>query len=155
MYLCLQASLLHNSIERETQKRQGDNWAVSQTLQAVLMQFFARRHHGWELAGEKQTKIHAKISTTTSCISHHRWRQIIHARNLYQNTHPSWVSHRIILSLPTKSSPPVRNHLSTANNKCENAWWALNMRAGPDSTSRDQWGSIALLTSYLLPNTWE
>ena len=27
------------------------------------------------------------------------------------------------------------------------------MRAGPDSTSGDQWGSIALLTSYLLPNT--
>ena len=68
MYLCLQASLLHNSMERETQKRQGDNWAVSQTLEAVLMQFLAHWHHGWELGGEKQTKIHAKISTKTSGI---------------------------------------------------------------------------------------
>jgi len=55
-------------MERETQKRQGDNWAVSQTLEAVLMQFLAHWHHGWELGGEKQTKIHAKISTKTSGI---------------------------------------------------------------------------------------
>ena len=64
MYLCLQASLLHNSMERETQKRQGDNWAVSQTLEALLLHVDTMG----ELAGEKQTKIHAKISTKTSGI---------------------------------------------------------------------------------------
>ena len=49
-------------MERKTQKRQGDNWAVSQTLEAVLLHVNTMG----ELAGEKQTKIHAKISTKTS-----------------------------------------------------------------------------------------
>ena len=80
-------------MEREIQKRQGDNWAVSQTLEAVLMKFFAGQ---WcvdtmgELAGEKQTKTHAKISTKTSGTCRHGWElvgQIIHAKNLFQNMH--------------------------------------------------------------------
>ena len=62
MYLCLQALILHNSMERETQKRQGDNRAVSQTLESLLLHVDTMG----ELAGEKQTKIHAKISTKTS-----------------------------------------------------------------------------------------
>ena len=46
-------------MERETQKMRGDNWAVSQTLEALLLHVDTMG----ELAGEKQTKIHAKIST--------------------------------------------------------------------------------------------
>jgi len=49
---------------------------------------------------------------------HHRWGQIIHARNLYQNLHTSRVSHRIIPSLPTKSSICLTYYLNLKSSVC-------------------------------------